>query len=147
MTDPQPRITALTLGVRDFAASVRFYEALGFARKLRTTGDAIALFDAGGVVLALFRWDELAEDAAQPTSPANPAFQGSTCAWNCTSRSAVDAAFEHAVKAGAAVLKRPQKTGWGGYSGYFADPDGHAWEVVNAPGLPFSADGGLVLPD
>src|SRR6267154_5367414 len=62
--EPKPRLTAVTLGVRDFHSSLRFYEALGFARKLRSAGDEIAFFDAGGVVLALYRWDELAQDAA-----------------------------------------------------------------------------------
>jgi catechol 2,3-dioxygenase-like lactoylglutathione lyase family enzyme len=68
---PKPRLTAVTLGVRDFNASLRFYEALGFARRLRSTGDEIAFLDAGGVVLALYRWDQLAKDAALE-SPASP---------------------------------------------------------------------------
>ena len=145
---PLPRLTAVTLGVRDFQTSLRFYEALGFARKLRATGDQIALFDAGGVVLALYRWDELAQDAKLDSIPAAPAaFRGMTLAWNCDSRAAVDAGLSRALAAGGKLLKPAQETSWGGYSGYFADPDRHPWEVVHAPGLPFSPEGQLRVPD
>jgi catechol 2,3-dioxygenase-like lactoylglutathione lyase family enzyme len=146
-TVPTPRLTAVTLGVRDFHASLRFYEALGFARRLRATGDEIALFDAGGVVLALYRWDALAQDAGLEPRPLPAAFRGTTLAWNCASRAAVDAAFVCALAAGASVLKAAQATSWGGYSGYFADPDGYPWEIVHAPAFSFSPDGRLLLPD
>jgi uncharacterized protein len=143
-----PRLTAVTLGVRDFQTSLRFYEALGFARKLRATGDEIALFDAGSVVLALYRWDELARDAKLDSIPVAPAaFRGVTLAWNCASRAAVDAALSRALAAGGKLLKPAQETSWGGYSGYFADPDRHPWEAVHAPGLPLSPEGQLRLPD
>ena len=125
MNPTLPRLTAVTLGVRDFYASVRFYEALGFVRKMRATGDEVAFFDAGGVVLALFRWDQLAGDAAVPAMPVPAAFRGTTVAWNCASQPEVDAAFARAIAAGATLLKPAQATSWGGYSGYFADPDGH----------------------
>jgi hypothetical protein len=144
---PIPHLTAVTLGVRDFHASVRFYEALGFARRLRASGDEIAFFDAGGVVLALYGWDQLAHDAALAPSPTASAFRGTTLAWNCASRTEVDAAFVCALAAGATLLKAAQETGWGGYSGYFADPDGHPWEIVHAPGFSFSPEGQLRLPD
>jgi catechol 2,3-dioxygenase-like lactoylglutathione lyase family enzyme len=144
---PQPRLTAVTLGVRDFQVSVQFYEALGFVRKLRSTGDEIALFDAGGVVLSLYRWDQLAEDAALEPLPAPAGFRGTTLAWNCASRAEVDAAFVRALAAGARLLKAAQATSWGGYSGYFADPDGYPWEIVHAPGLALSPTGQLLLPD
>jgi predicted lactoylglutathione lyase len=147
MNASSPRLTVVTLGVRDFQASVRFYEALGFVRKMRATGDEVAFFDAGGVVLALFRWDQLAEDAAISAMPVPAAFRGSTVAWNCASRPDVDAAFVRALEAGAKLLKAAQATSWGGYSGYFADPDGHAWEIVHAPGFSFSPEGWLILPD
>lgn len=142
-----PKLTVITLGVRDFAASVRFYEALGFVRKVRATGDEIAFFDVGGVVLALFRWAALATDAAVPDEPAPSAFRGSTLAWNCASPDAVDAAFAHALAAGGVAVRQPEPTDYGGYRGYFADPDGHLWEVVQAPGFDFDAKGLLVLPD
>jgi hypothetical protein len=144
---PIPHPTAVTLGVRDFHASVRFYEALGFARRLCASGDEIAFFDAGGVVLALYGWDQLAHDAALAPSPTASAFRGTTLAWNCASRTEVDAAFVCALAAGATLLKAAQETGWGGYSGYFADPDGHPWEIVHAPGFSFSPEGQLRLPD
>lgn len=144
---PSPRLTVVTLGVRDFAASVRFYEALGFVRKMRATGDEVAFFDAGGVILALYRWKALAEDADLPAEPPPPAFRGTTLAHNCRTDKAVDKFLAHAVKAGAKLIKPAHKTSYGGYSGYFADPDGHPWEVVRAPGFSFAADGRLVLPD
>lgn len=102
---PIPHLTAVTLGVRDFHASVRFYEALGFARRLCASGDEIAFFDAGGVVLALYGWDQLAHDAALAPSPTASAFRGTTLAWNCASRTEVDAAFVCALAAGATLLK------------------------------------------
>jgi predicted lactoylglutathione lyase len=144
---PIPRLTAVTLGVRDFHASVRFYEALGFVRRLRATGDEIAFFDAGGVVLALYGWSKLAHDAAINPMPVPPAFRGTTLAWNCASRTEVDAAFVCALAAGATLLKAAQETNWGGYSGYFADPDRHPWEIVHVPGFSFSPAGQLRLPD
>jgi catechol 2,3-dioxygenase-like lactoylglutathione lyase family enzyme len=145
--EPKPRLTAVTLGVRDFHASLRFYEALGFARRLRSTGDEVAFLDAGGVVLALYRWDQLAQDAALEVRPIGAGFRGTTLAWNCASRAGVDAAFVRALAAGATLLKAAQATSWGGYSGYFADPDGHPWEIVHAPGFAFSPAGQLLLPD
>jgi uncharacterized protein len=145
--EPKPRLTAVTLGVRDFHASLRFYEALGFVRKLRLTGDQIAFLDAGGVVLALYRWDELAKDAALDSATLPAGFRGITLAWNCASRAAVDLAFARALAAGARLLKGAQETPWGGYSGYFTDPDGHPWEVVHVPGFALSPVGQLQLAD
>lgn len=142
-----PRLTVVTLGVRDFAASVRFYEALGFRRRMRATGDEIAFFDAGGVVLALYRWNDLAADARLAAEPAPAAFRGVALAWNRASPDDVDEGLARALKAGATLLKPAQKTDYGGYAAYFADPDGHVWEVVQAPGMSFTDDGRLVLPD
>ena len=140
-TVSQPRLTAVTLGVRDFHASLRFYEALGFVRKFRKTGDEVAFIDAGGVVLALFRWDDLAADAALPSEPRPQAFRGMTLAWNRATPADVDAAYARALAAGAMPVRPPGKTDYGGYRGYFADPDGHAWEVVQAPVFTFTSDG------
>jgi uncharacterized glyoxalase superfamily protein PhnB len=149
MTEPAPlpRLTVVTLGVRDFHASLRFYEALGFVRKVRSTGDEVAFLDAGGIVLALYRWNQLAQDAVLAETPVPAGFRGITLAWNCASRTDVDAAFVRALAAGAALLRAAQETIWGGYSGYFADPDGHPWEIVHAPGLALSPEGQLRLPD
>ena len=147
MTAPQPKLTVVTLGVRDVAASARFYEALGLKRKVRRTGDEIAFFEAGGVVLALWSWDKLAEDAVVSAQPRPQTFRGATLAWNCATPTEVDAAFDKAIAAGAGLLRRPEKTEYGGYRGYFSDPDGHAWEIVQAPGFAFTDDGRLILPD
>ena len=75
------------------------------------------------------------------------AFRGATLAWNCKTPAEVDAAFARAMAAGAKPLRKPEKTDYGGYRGYFADPDGHVWEVVQAPGFAFTDDGRLILPD
>jgi catechol 2,3-dioxygenase-like lactoylglutathione lyase family enzyme len=147
MSVPSARLSVVTLGVSDFTRSVAFYEALGFVRKFRATGDEIAFFDGGGVVLALFRWDALAADAELPLEPRPQAFRGATLAWNCVSPAEVDAVFARALAAGAKPLRQPGKTAYGGYCGYFADPDGHAWEAVQAPGFAFMDDGRLILPD
>jgi uncharacterized protein len=140
-------LNVVTLGVNDFDRSVRFYEALGLTRKMLATGDEIAFFDAGGVVLALFRWQMLAKDAALMDLPRPQAFRGTTLARMCRSDAEVDARMTHALSIGARLLKIAHKTSFGGYSGYFADPDGHPWEVVRAPGFSFTDDGRVMLPD
>ena len=91
--NPVPRFTFITLGVADMRASIAFYEALGFARKFRATGEAVAFFDTGATVIGLFPWDELAQDAALPDAPWPMAFRGITLAWNCRTPEEVDAAF------------------------------------------------------
>ena len=144
---PKPCLTVVTLGVADVAASIRFYDALGFVRRMRATGEQVAFFDAGGVVLALYPWDKLAEDATLSDKPRPQAFRGMTLAWNRSSPAEVDAAMAHALSVGAAPLKPPHETFYGGYSGYFTDPDGHPWEVVCAPGIDVQADGRVTLPD
>ena len=147
MTIPSPKLTVVTLGVRDVAASAKFYEALGFKRKFRATGDEIAFFEAGGVVLALWDWDKLADDSVIASQPRPQTFRGTTLAWNCATPAEVDDAFAKAMAVGAKLLRRPEKTEYGGYRGYFSDPDGHAWEVVQAPGFAFTDDGRLIMPD
>ncbi len=143
----RPILTVVTLGVRDVRASAAFYERLGFERKFRATGDEIAFFDAGGLVLALWDWSKLGTDAALPVEPTPQAFRGSTLAWNRRTRPEVDESFTRAIEAGGRPLRAPESTDYGGYRGYFADPDGHAWEVVTAPGFDFTDDGRLILPD
>jgi catechol 2,3-dioxygenase-like lactoylglutathione lyase family enzyme len=137
----------ITLGVDDIRASIAFYAALGFVRKFRATGEAVAFFDTGGTVLALFPWDQLARDAVLPEQSRPQAFRGATLAWNCRSADEVEAVLEFAVAHGARLLKPAHKTDYGGYSGYFADPDGHPWEVVVAPGIEVGDDRRLHLPD
>ena len=137
----------ITLGVTDMRASIAFYEALGFARRFRATGEAVAFFDTGGTVLALFPWDQLAKDATLPEQPRPQAFRGITLAWNCASPEEVDAVLAFAISKGASLLKAAHETDYGGYSGYFADPDGHPWEVVVAPGIEVGEDRRVHLPD
>jgi uncharacterized protein len=140
----KPRINLVTLGVKDIAASRTFYERLGLSSS-PAGNDNVAFFDANGVVLGLYGHDALAEDAHVATSP-QPAFRGVSLAWNAGSEADVDAIFSHALKAGATVVKQPQKVFWGGYSGYFGDPDGHLWEVAYNPFFPINGAGHIELP-
>jgi hypothetical protein len=144
---PVARLTVVTLGVADMRRSIAFYERLGFARKMRATGEEVAFFDTGASVLTLYSWDKLAADARLPDQPRSQAFRGVTLAWNCASSGEVDAVMAHAMAKGARLLKAAHRTDYGGYSGYFADPDDHPWEVVVAPGIEVMADGRVRLPD
>lgn len=137
---PIPRLTVITLGVRDIRTSIAFYDALGFSRRLKATGEAVAFFDTGGPVLGLFPWDQLAADAKIADQPRPSTFRGVTLAWNCATREEVNTVLAFAVDKGAALLKAAHETDYGGYSGYFADPDGHPWEVVVAPGIKVGDD-------
>lgn len=140
LQDPVPRLTVITLGVSDIRASIAFYDALGFSRRLKATGEAVAFYDTGGPVLALYPWDQLAADAQLPDDPRPAAFRGMTLAWNCTTREEVDAVLAFALSKGAKLVRAAHETDYGGYSGYFADPDGHPWEVVVAPGIEVGED-------
>lgn len=102
---PVPRLTVITLGVRDIRTSIAFYDALGFSRRLKATGEAVAFFDTGGPVLGLFPWDQLAADAKLPDQPRPATFRGMTLAWNCATREEVDTVLAFAVNKGAALLK------------------------------------------
>ncbi len=144
---PEARFTVLTLGVDDVAKSSEFYRALGFTRRFKATGDEVAFFETGGSVLALYSWDKLALDATLAAYPRPPAFRGATLAWNCRSEQEVDATLAFAIGHGASLLKPAHRTDYGGYSGYFADPDGHPWEVVVAPGIDVGDDRRVHLPD
>ena len=126
----QPRISMITLGVKDIARAIEFYEnGLGLPRK-DDSGDAV-FFDLNGTWLGLFPWARLAEDAG--VSPEGEGFRGVTLAHNLASESEVDALMAKAAAAGGKVIKTPQPVFWGGYSGYFADPDGHLWELAYNP--------------
>lgn len=138
-------LTVITLGVADMRAGIAFYTALGFARRLPETGDAVAFFATGGSILALYPWEALADDVGVPAAPRPAGFRGTTLAWNCNSREEVDAVLAQALACGGTRVKSAAETHYGGYSGYFADPDGHLWEVVTAPGPTVSADGRVVF--
>ena len=101
---PIPRFTVITLGVSDMRTSIAFYESLGFARKFRVTGEAVAFFDTGGTVIALHPWDLLARDAMLPDQPRPKGFRGATLAWNCNSAQEVDAVMDFAIAGGASLL-------------------------------------------
>src|SRR3954453_11205179 len=117
---PVPPLTVITLGVSDIRASIAFYDGLGFSRRLKATGEAVAFYDTGGPVLALFPWDQLAADAILPDQPRPATFRGVTLAWNCAMREEVDAVLAFALGKGATLLKAAHDTDYGGYSGYFA---------------------------
>ncbi len=126
----QPRISMITLGVRDLAASVKFYEdGLGFPRM--ESPPEVAFFTLNGTWLGLYGRDALAEDATVPSD--GHGFESFALAHNVGSEARVDAVMKQAIDAGATLVKEPQKVVWGGYSGYFADPDGHLWEVAHNP--------------
>ena len=144
---PVPRFTVITLGVSDIGESIAFYEALGFQRKYRATGEAVAFFDTGGTVISLFPRAELAKDATLPDQKQQAAFRGFTLAWNCSSTEEVDTVLKFAISKGASLLKPARRTDYGGYSGYFVDPDGYPWEVVVAPGIEVGDDRRVHLPD
>lgn len=126
----KPRISMVTLGVRDLARSVEFYEGgLGFPR-MEYAGE-VAFFSLDGTWLGLYGRDALAEDAA--VSPEGSGFEAITLAHNVASEEEVDEVIGQAVAAGAVLVKEPRRADWGGYSGYFEDPDGHLWEVAFNP--------------
>ncbi len=139
-------ITLVTLGVRDVAASTSFYEALGFPMSSASVPGEVSFFRTAGGLLGLYGADDLADDAQLPRSD-SAEFRGVTLAINLADRDAVDAAIATAEGAGARVLKPAQATEWGGYHAYFADPDGHAWEVAHNPFWPLDDRGLPVLPE
>jgi catechol 2,3-dioxygenase-like lactoylglutathione lyase family enzyme len=144
---PVPRFTVITIGVADMRKSIAFYTALGFERKFRATGEVVAFFETGGTAIGLFPWDQLAADVTLPENPRPKAFRGVTLAWNCNSNEEVDQVIDFAISKGASLLKPAHKTDYGGYSGYFADPDDHPWEVVVAPNIEVGEDRRVHLPD
>lgn len=138
------RMTLLTLGVADVARATAFYERLGWRRSSETTA-ATAFFDLGGSVLALWSRDALAEDAGLPP-PGEAGSGGVALALNLESRAAVDTTLAGAVAAGGRLTRPAGETFWGGYNGYFADLDGHLWEIAFNPHWPLDADGRVRLP-
>lgn len=126
----QPRISMITLGVRDLSAAIAFYEqGLGFPRMESPPG--VAFFTLNGSWLGLYGREALAEDAT--VAPQGEGFEGFALAHNLNSEQEVDEAMAQALAAGATLVKQPQKVFWGGYSGYFSDPDGHLWELAYNP--------------
>lgn len=139
----QQSISFITLGVSNLTRSRAFYSALGWTESPASKPE-IAFFNAGTVVFALFQRDALAEDAN--VTSAGTGFQGFTLAHNVESEAAVIKTLEHAVAAGASLARPGEKVFWGGFRGYFADPDGFLWEVCCNPFFPLDAQGRVQLP-
>lgn len=136
-------ISFITLGVADLARSRAFYKALGW-QESPASQEAIAFFQVGSVAFGLFQREALAEDAAVP--PAGSGFAGFTLAHNVPSEAAVIATLDEAVAVGAKLVRPADKVFWGGFRGYFADPDGFLWEVCFNPFMPLDAEGFVKLP-
>ncbi|MBI1417315.1 MAG: VOC family protein [Limimaricola sp.] len=136
------RVTLITLGVADLARAQTFYKALGWHPSRPQEG--VVFFQMHGFVLGLFGLADLAEDQKRPVADLGTGAM--TLAQNHASEAEVDAAFARAIAAGATTLKPPEKVFWGGYSSYYADPDGHVWEVAFNPFWPLADDGTLTLP-
>jgi uncharacterized protein len=139
------KLSLVTLGVADVERATAFYRALGWELSNASVPGEVSFFKTTGGILALFGHDALAADAAVEPVPA-PAFRGVSLAVNVGGRDEVDSALDAAVAAGARLVKAPGPTDWGGYLGYFADPDGHLWEVTHNPGWPLDEADHPVLP-
>lgn len=131
----EQRVSLITLGVADTARSRAFYEALGW--KAAFENEEVVFFQLNGIVLGLFRRDSFDLDMKRD----NDGTGRIALAYSVRDRSEVDPALDRAVSAGGSLLKRAEEAPWGGYSGYFADPDGHAWEVAHNPAWTISAAG------
>ena len=141
---PAP-ITLITLCVADIAKATRFYEQLGFVKSNTASQDEVSFFRAGGVVLALWGREAQVDDAnASGLWTGNG---GIVVAQNVASEREVDAVLATAKQAGARILKPGTKTFWGGYNGYFADLDGHLWEIACNPHWELDQQGRVKLPD
>ncbi len=138
------RVTLITLGVADLAVSRAFYGRMGW-KEHGESQEGIAFFQLNGLALALFGREALAADQGRPGAALGTG--AVTLAQNFTTEAGVDAAFAAALAAGGMALKAPEKVFWGGYSGYWADPDGHVWEVAMNPFWPLNTDGSLTLPE
>jgi len=139
----EQRFSIITLGVADLELSRAFYQQLGW-KPSAASSNGIAFFQAGGAALALYPRAELAKDANVP--PESHGFAGFTIAYNARTKEEVNVVIAAAEAAGARVLKPAQEAFWGGYSGYFADPDGFAWEVAWNPFFAIAENGSIVLP-
>ena len=129
----KPKISIITLGVADLEASLRFYrDGLGFPTHDYEEGAGIVFLALEGTWLALYPRTEFPNEApgVNFAAPGTPMI---TLAHNVASKAEVDAVMQHAINAGATLIKAPQEVFWGGYSAYFADPDGHLWEVAHNP--------------
>jgi hypothetical protein len=141
----EQRISLITLGVADLQRAVNFYEnVVGWKPEQSPPG--VVFFDLNGVVFALWPHDELAKDMNMPAGSV-PSYRGYSLAHNARSEAEVDAIFARLKQHGATILKQPQKAFWGGYSGYFSDPDGHVWEIAYNPFWTIRQDGRVMMKE
>jgi len=136
------RLSVVTLGVANLDRSQRFYEK-GLGWTLGSADEQIRFFQLNGMIFALYPWEALAEDAQLPAR--GTGFSGVTLAYCARSRAEVDEVLERAAQAGARIVKPAQEVFWGGYSGYFADPDDHLWEVAHNPSWHLDDKGNVSL--
>ena len=139
----QQRLSLITLGVGDLKRAREFYEGLGWRTRAEPDDDVI-FFQAGGMIVALWGREQLAEDSAVTDGGG---WGGVTLAYNTRSAEEVDSVIEEARAAGATIGREPGETFWGGYSGVFIDPAGHPWEVAHNPRWTVGDDGSVTLPD
>lgn len=138
-----PRMTVITLGVADLARATAFYREI-FATPPITQYEGVTFIPLPGVWLSLYPQEKLAEDLGEKVKlPAGGTFRGFTLAYNARSKEEIMSIFVRAADAGAHIAKAPQDTFWGGFSGYFSDPDGNYWEVAWGPMFDFSEHGDL----
>ncbi|MFN0072464.1 MAG: VOC family protein [Chloroflexota bacterium] len=141
----EPRISLITLGVHDLARSIAFYcDGLGWSRS-SVGGSEVAFLRTGGSVLALYPRDQLAADAHLAND--GRGFGGIALAHNVRARDDVDQILQRVADVGGTIICPAEMKAWGGYSGYFADPDGFPWEVCWNPGFPLREDGAIELPE
>jgi uncharacterized protein len=146
-TDIAPNFAIVTLGVTDLERSIRFYGDLGWEQR-GDVANGIVWFRTSGTWVGLYGYDELAEDARLDAVPADelPPYRGITLALNLPSEDAVDLAFVRVREVGGRIVKPATRAEWGGYSGYFADPDGILWEIAYNPGFPIDEQGRIEIP-
>ncbi len=143
----EQRISLVTLGVEDLDRAREFYERLGWRRSIEDA-PGIVFFQAGGIVFSLYPREDLARDAnIAPEAGGGTGVGSVALAHNTRTREEVGTVMAEAEAAGATILKPAEDAFWGGYSGYFADPDGHPWEVAWNPNFPLADDGSITLPD
>ncbi|MCG9676678.1 VOC family protein [Vibrio sp. Isolate24] len=140
----EPRISIITLGVSQLKTSFDFYTKLGF-ESAQTPEEGIVFFKTRGTCLALYPLEALADDVSPDFTAKRAGFSGITLAHNTRSKDEVDDILRVAVEAGGKLVKPAQDVFWGGYSGYFSDPDGYLWEVAYGDCWEFNDDGSLVI--
>lgn len=140
------RINLICLGVKNMTTAVKFYrDGLGFQTAERESDPAIVFFNSSGTKLELYPLEELAKDIDEQNPPTGTGFAGITLAYNAKSKEEVDQVIDLARNAGGKVVKEPREVFWGGYSGYFTDPDGYYWEVAWGPEFTYDDQDMLII--